>query len=197
MTPASRIVPLGEGEPTGQALDGQGTPTLEAKGALNEHQIAQITSSAHSGAIDQARIAYSKASNKKVKALAQMMLADHAQLETAERTLYVELGLSPEDSPLATELGVQSGRALFDLRDAGNGSADRVYVDEQLAWLQKLEVALDEELIPSAREPRLKQLLGTFKERVSVELEKAREAEEGLSGAPHTRGSAANSSPVR
>ena len=178
MTPAS----LYEARPASEhSLDGQGTPVESAR-QLSMHQIAMVTSSAHSAAIDQARVAYSKAANRKVKQLAQLMLADHAQLETAERNLYVDLDLSPEDSPLATDIGVQSSKALFDLRDAESGSVDRVYVDATIAWLEKIEGAIDEQLIPSAREPRLKELLGRFKERVSVELGKAREAEEELKG---------------
>lgn len=180
MTPASRYEPADRANP-GDPLDGRGAP-VEPAGQLSEHQIAAVTASAHSAAIDQARAAYSKATNKTVKALAQLMLADHAQLESAERSLYVDLGLSPADSALATDMGVRSSKALFDLRDATAASVDRIYVEATLSWLEQFEQALDEQLLPSARDPRVKEALGRFKERVSVELNKARDAENELTG---------------
>jgi putative membrane protein len=144
---------------------------------------------AHTAAIDQSRIAFAKANDPRVKEFAKKMLAEHGKAKQAEQAILVEARLSPEESPLSTELGVDAGRALFALREAGEGPIDRTYIDAQLSLHEKYLAALDEQLIPNARDSRLEQALRNTRQRVKAHLDEARELERTLEDDTGTEGS--------
>jgi putative membrane protein len=147
---------------------------------LNDAQIGMASDVAHTAAIDQSRIAYAKATDPRVKEVARKMLADHGKAKQEETAILVELGLSPEESPLSTEIGVSAGRTLFALRDAGERPIDRAYVEGQLALHERYLQALDEQLIPDARDSRLEEALRNARQRVKKHLDDARELERTL-----------------
>jgi predicted outer membrane protein len=165
-------------------------PGEREEAPLTDEQIVKASDAAHSAAIDQARIAYAKTKDERVKKLAQAMLADHGKAKQEETELAVELHLSPADSALSTEIGVDSGKTLFAFRDAGVGSVDRTYVAAQLAAQEKYLDALDHRLIPSARDSRLKQALVAFRSRVKAHLEQTREIQQAIDGETETKSSA-------
>jgi predicted outer membrane protein len=105
------------------------------------------------------------------------MLAEHSKAKQEEMAIVVDRKLSPEESPLSTELGVEAGRVLFSLREAGEGPIDRTYIDGQLALHERYLAALDEQLIPNARDSELEQALRNTRQRVKAHLDEVRELE--------------------
>lgn len=164
MVPASRV-------------DAPDEPSRARAVALNDAQIGMASDVAHTAAIDQSRIAFSKATDPRVKEFARRILADHGKAKQEETAILVELKLSPEESPLSTEIGVEAGRALFALREAGEGPIDRTYIEAQLALHEKYLEALDAQLIPNARDSRLEQALRNSRQRVKAHLDEVRELE--------------------
>lgn len=145
---------------------------------FSDGQIAMTSDAAHNAAIDAARVAYAKTENERVKAFAQMMLADHGKAKQEETALLVERRIAPEESELSTRIGVASGQTLFAMRETGSGPIDRTYIDSQLASHEDFLKMLDDRLIPNANDPELKRLLQSFRERVKVHIEEAREIKE-------------------
>jgi putative membrane protein len=156
---------------------------------LGDPQIGMASDVAHTAAIDQSRIAFSKANDPRVKEFARKMLAEHGKAKQQEQAVLVEARLSPEESPLSTEFGVDAGRALFAMREAGDGPIDRTYVDAQLSLHEKYLAALDEQLIPNARDPRLKETLRNTRQRVKAHLDEVRELERTIEEETDTKGS--------
>jgi putative membrane protein len=176
MVPASRV-------------EGPDEPSRNRTPALSDAQIGMVSDVAHTAAIDQSRIAFAKAKDPRVKEFAKKMLAEHGKAKQAEQAVLVEARLSPEASPLSTEFGVDAGRALFALREAGEGPIDRTYIDAQLSLHEKYLAALDEQLIPNARDSRLEQALRNTRQRVGAHLDEARELERSFANQTRPEGS--------
>jgi putative membrane protein len=148
--------------------------------ALRDAQIGMASDVAHTAAIDQSRIAFAKATDPRVKEFAKKMLAEHTKAKQEETAILVEARMSTEESPLSTEFGVDAGRALFALRDAGEGTLDRTYIEAQVSLHDRYLRALDEQLIPDARDSRLEEALRNARQRVKKHLDDARELERTL-----------------
>jgi putative membrane protein len=171
MVPASGVDPAPS---AGRSAERRGTE-------LSDQQIAMASDAFHTAALDQAKVVYPKTKDAAVKRFAQTLLADHARAKQDETDAYVELRLSPMESPLSTEIGVESGKVLFALRDASSpDEVDKLFVAAQLAAHQKFLDALDTELLPNAHEPRLRGMLETFRPRVELHLEMARGLKQAL-----------------
>ena len=157
--------------------------------ALNDAQVGMASDVAHTAAIDQSRIAFAKAKDPRVKEFAKKMLAEHGKAKQEEQAILLDLKMGPEESPLSTELGVDAGRALFDLREADEGSLDRTYVEGQLALHEKYLAALDEQLIPNAHDSRLEQALRNSRQRVKAHLAELRQIDRTLEDESGTKSS--------
>ena len=165
MVPASRVE---EPPSVGRSSEPPGT-------ALADQQIAMVSDAFHTATLDQAKIIYAKTQDAAVKRFAQTLLADHARAKQAETDTAVELRLSPVESPLSTQIGIESGKVLFALRQSSSpDELDKIFVRAQVASHQTFLHALDTELLPSAQEPRLKGMLEAFRPRVELHLEMAR-----------------------
>jgi putative membrane protein len=177
MAPASRVEAPNE-------------PSRVRAAPLTDGQVGMASDVAHTAAIDQSRIAFAKATDPRVKEFAKKMLAEHGKAKQEENAILVEARLSPEESPLSTEIGVDAGRALFALREEGSaGPIDRTYVEGQIALHEKYLAALDEQLIPNARDSRLEQALRNTRQRVKAHLDEVRALERTLESDSTTNGS--------
>jgi putative membrane protein len=171
MVPASRV----EGPPE------VGRSEERRDGVLTDQQIAMVSDAFHSAALDQAKLVYPKTKDAAVKRFAQTLLADHGRAKQEETDAFVELRLSPMESPLSSEIGVASGKVLFALRDASStDTLDKTFVAGQVDANQRFLDALDQKLLPNAGEPRLKDMLEAFRPRVELHLEMARGLEQAL-----------------
>jgi len=134
-----------------------------------------VSDAFHTAALDQARIVYPKTQDAAVKRFAQTLLADHARAKQEETETFVELRLSPTENPLSTEIGIESGKTLFALRETSSPDAlDKIFVAAQVAAHEKFLHALDTEMLPNAQEPRLRGVLEAFRPRAELHLEMAR-----------------------
>jgi len=157
-------------------------PAEQRNSALNDGQVAMASDVAHNMAIEQARIVYAKTKDPRVKEYAQIILADHARAQQRETAILLELRASPEESDLSTELGIDAGKTLYELRDSGTGPVDRTYMESQVPAQEKLLKVLDEKLVPNASNADLRRELEAFRARVKVHLERAREIKQALEG---------------
>lgn len=147
-------------EPAARDLE----PAAPVPPTLSDAEIARITEVVNSGEIQQAQVAKTKAKDKQVKQFADHMIKEHGKAKQAGAKLVKEEKLAPEESPIASEIEKEGASTLKTLRSAEAGSGfDNVYMDSQATAHQKVLNLLDERLIPSAQDPKLK-----------AELEKSR-----------------------
>ena len=128
---------------------------------LTDPQIAHIAYTA--GAIDiaAAKQAQSKASNKDVKAFADDMLRDHEAVNKQALDLVKKLNVTPEDNDTSKALSKQAADKLAELGKLSGAAYDKAYVANEVAYHKTVDSALETQLIPSASNAQLKDLLKT------------------------------------
>jgi putative membrane protein len=133
-----------------------------AQGAkLTDPQIAHIAYTAGVIDINAAKQAETKASNKEVKAFAKDMERDHEAVNKQALDLVKKLKVTPEDNDTSKALSKQAADKLAELGKLKGAAYDKAYIDNEVAYHKTVNTALETQLIPSASNPELKNLLQT------------------------------------
>jgi putative membrane protein len=133
--------------------------TAETK--LTDPQIAHIAYTAGEIDIKAAKQAETKASNKEVKQFAQDMVRDHEAVNKQALALVKKLNVTPEDNETSRALSKQAADKLADLGKLKGADFDKAYVANEVAYHKTVNNALEAQLIPSASNAELKNLLQT------------------------------------
>jgi putative membrane protein len=133
-----------------------------AQGAkLTDPQIAHIAYTAGVIDINAAKQADSKASSKEIKAFAKDMERDHEAVNKQALDLVKKLKVTPEDNDTSKALSKQAADKLAELGKLKGAAYDKAYIDNEVAYHKTVNTALETQLIPSASNPELKNLLQT------------------------------------
>lgn len=125
----------------------------------NDAQIAGIVVAANTVDIDAGKLAEKKTHNPDVKAFAKQMVTDHTGVNKQATALARKLHVTPEQSDTSKSLK-QGGKDNIDkLKDLNGEAFDKAYVDHEVTYHQAVIDAMDNTLIPSARNEELKQTL--------------------------------------
>ncbi|WP_407150235.1 DUF4142 domain-containing protein [Bradyrhizobium sp. ORS 86] len=143
------------------ALSLLGSAALAQTAKLTDPQIAHIAYTAGVIDIKAAKQAESKASNKEVKAFAKDMVRDHEAVNKQALDLVKKLKVTPEDNDTSKALSKQAADKLAELAKLKGAAYDKAYVDNEVAYHKTVNAALETQLIPSASNPELKNLLQT------------------------------------
>jgi putative membrane protein len=135
---------------------------MAAEGAKpTDPQIAHIAYTAGTIDINAAKQATSKASNKEVKAFAQDMIRDHEAVNKQALDLVKKLNVTPEDNDTSKALSKQASDRLSEFSKLNGAAYDKAYITNEVAYHKAVNTALETQLIPSASNPELKNLLQT------------------------------------
>jgi putative membrane protein len=157
-------------------------PATPAAKTLSDAEIAKIVEVVNSGEIQQAQVAKTKAKDKQVKQFADHMIKEHRKAKQEGAKIAKEEKLVTADSSIATEIEKEGASTLKTLRSAEAGSGfDSLYMDDQAAAHQKVLNLLDERLIPSAQDPKLKAELEKSRGMVERHLMEAEKIKASLS----------------
>jgi putative membrane protein len=124
-------------------------------------QIAHIAYIAGDIDIKAAKLAISKSKNKDVIAFANNMLADHQAVNDKALALVKKLNVTPEDNDTSKALVKQAAAEQDKLSKLSGAAFDKEYATNELAYHKTVNGALKDTLIPSAKNPELKDLLST------------------------------------
>lgn len=158
---------------------------LAAGGALaqtvpDDAQIAAIVVAANSVDIDAGKLAQARASNPEVKAFAQQMVSDHTGVNKQAVALVTRLKVTPQDSDLSNSLK-QGGKAnLARLHGLAGVQFDKAYVANEVSYHQAVIDALDQTLIPNARNAELRETLVKVRPAFVAHLEHAKRLQASL-----------------
>jgi putative membrane protein len=147
---------------------------------LTDPQIAAITDAANKGEIEQAKLAVRKAKDPQVKQYAQMMIDQHGAEQKKEQQLATTLSLQPETTQMSTQLQTDSQSAISSLTSQSGAEFDKAYIDLQVKEHKEVLDAIDNKLIPNAKNAQLKQALTDFRPKVQAHLQKAQEIQQKL-----------------
>jgi putative membrane protein len=84
---------------------------------------------------------------------------------------------------MSTQLKLEGETTMSELKSTAPKDFDREYMDAQVDAHQKVLSALDEKLIPSARDPELKTLLNEMRTTVESHLKDAKKIQGSLGAA--------------
>jgi putative membrane protein len=148
--------------------------------SINDAQIAAIVVTANQVDIDAGKLAASKGSTADVKAFGQQMVTDHTGVNKSATELVTKLKVTPE--PNATSKGLKEGgdRNLASLKALNGAAFDKAYVDHEVAYHQQVIDALDQTLIPGAKNAELKALLVKVRPAFVAHLEHAKHVQSQL-----------------
>jgi putative membrane protein len=156
-----------------------GTAAL-AQGGPNDAQIAGIVVTANTVDIDAGKLAEKKSNNKEVKAFAKQMVTDHTGVNKQATALVKKLKVKPEDSDTAKSLKKGGDDNLKKLKGLKGKDFDKAYIDNEVTYHQAVIDALDKTLIPSAKNPELKETLVKTRPAFVAHLEHAKMIQQSL-----------------
>jgi len=147
-------------------------------------QIAAIVVTANQVDIDAGKLAQSRAQSPKVKEFGQRMVTDHSGVNQSAVALVTRLKVTPEPSDTSKSLQKGGDDNLAALKKLSGAQFDQAYVDHEVTYHQAVLDALDQTLIPSARNAELKALLVKVRPAFVAHLEHAKQlqASVGKSG---------------
>jgi putative membrane protein len=124
-------------------------------------QIAHIAYTAGIIDIKAAELARKQSKNKEVRAFADDMLRDHKAVNQQARALVKKLNVTPEDNATSRALTQNAEAKLKQLRGLNGTAFDKAYAQNEVAFHQQVNDALQTTLIPGATNGELKNLLTT------------------------------------
>ena len=149
-------------------------PSSAARRVFSDAEIATVVAAANQGEIDAAVMAGSKASDAEVKGFAGHMSKAHEDAKRQLENVEKKAGLTPADSDVSSELKKQSTEESARLESLSGDEFDRAYMDAQVADHAALLKKLDQDLIPSAKNPELAALVRKLRPVVAGHLSKAK-----------------------
>ena len=151
-----------------------GTTAYAQSGAPNDAQIAGIVVSANSVDINAGKLAEKKSHNKQVKAFAKEMVTDHTGVNKQATALVKKLKVTPEDSDTSKSLKEGGDANITKLKSLKGKDFDKAYVDNEVTYHQAVIDALDNTLIPNAKNSELKDMLVKVRPAFVAHLEHAK-----------------------
>jgi putative membrane protein len=128
---------------------------------LTDPQIAHIAYTAGQIDIQAAELALKQSQNKEVKAFANDMVRDHKAVNEKALALVKKLNVKPEDNDTSRSLMQQAEAKKKELMALKGAAFDKAYAQNEVAYHQQVNGALQNTLIPNASNGELKDLLST------------------------------------
>ncbi|HWJ38709.1 MAG TPA: DUF4142 domain-containing protein [Sphingomicrobium sp.] len=132
-----------------------------AADAPTDPQIAHIAYTAGTIDIAAGKQALAKSHNKAVRDFAQEMVRDHKAVNDKALALVKKLHVTPADNPTSQALTKGASVEAAKLAKMSGAAFDREYINNEVAYHKTVNGALQNTLIPSARNGELKSLLET------------------------------------
>jgi putative membrane protein len=140
----------------------------------DDAEIAHIVVTSNQVDIEAGELAKSKTSNKEVKEFAQRMMIDHGASNKSASELAKKLSLTPKDNATSQSLA-QRGEANKAALSKLTGTAfDRTYIDHEVAYHQQVLDAIDQVLLPNAKNAELKALITSVRPVIASHLQQAK-----------------------
>ena len=127
--------------------------------APTDPQIVRIVETADDIDINYAKLALSKATDKRVRDFAQQMITDHSAVQKSVIELAAKLNVTPADNETSNALKTQAEQTTQKLRGLKGNKFERAYVDNEVAYHEAVINAVKTVLIPSAQNAQLKSAL--------------------------------------
>lgn len=157
-----------------------------ATSQLSDGQILGILATVDAGEIEQARFAFSKANDPRVKDFAEHMIQQHTDSTQKINALASQNGLTPTASNNSTTLQTKGQKILEGLKSSADASFDATYMQAQIQQHQEVLDMLHAQLLPASRSDAVSAHLKSAHTMVQAHLNEARRIEPLLDVAART-----------
>jgi putative membrane protein len=151
---------------------------------MDDAQIVDVLLAANHAEIEEAQLVLSKTQNPEVRAFAQMMLDEHTRMRDDTRALAQRLNLTPDETATSLQLRAESEQSLALLRAQEGTAFDQAYMASQVVEHEQLLDQIGGALIPSARNPELKQFIATAAPKIEQHWKHAKQLQSALGSPP-------------
>jgi putative membrane protein len=162
------------------AQSAQSARPQNAQRLLTDPEIVAFTNEAHYAELAMAEVAKRKATDRDVKEYAAMMLTQHRDAQTHEKSVTQKAKLAPAESAASAQLASERQASLDSFKNQSGKAFDRAYIDAQVSSHQRLLDAIDNKLLPSASSSELKTVLTQLRTQVAMHLSRAQEIKQKL-----------------
>ncbi len=155
---------------------------LPATPAMADADILQVFYTANTADSAVSALARTKAKSAGVKEFARTMVSDDANLNKDAQNLAQSASITgmPNDKSMAWQS--DADQTLSSLKGQSGSDFDNTYLGHEVQSLQKQLDELDQNLIPSAANADLKQLLQNSRATISAHLDRARQLQQTVGG---------------
>jgi putative membrane protein len=133
----------------------------QGTGKPTDPQIADIAYTAGQIDIEQAIEALKKSHTKAVRSYAEGMIRDHLAVNNKVLALLDKLKVEPEDNDTSKSMYREARLKRDELSKLSGTAFDKAYAENEVAYHEAVNGALESTLIPSAQNGQLKSLLET------------------------------------
>jgi putative membrane protein len=155
-------------------------------GAPTDPEIVGAVEAANQIDINYANLAKSKAKDKQVKDFAQQMITDHSAVQESMRDLAAKLNMFPVDSQTSNSLKKQAQQTMLKLHRLKGKEFDKAYIDNEVAYHQRVINAIKTVLIPNAQNAELKKALQGAEPLFEGHLQHAQRVQSAIEGGRKT-----------
>jgi len=135
--------------------------TAMAQGKPTDPQIADIAYTAGQIDIEQAIDALKRTHTKAVRSFAEEMVRDHLAVNNKVLTLCDKLKVTPEANDTSKTMYREAALKRSELSGLSGAAFDKAYDENEVAYHEAVNGALESTLIPAAQNGELKSLLQT------------------------------------
>jgi putative membrane protein len=140
---------------------GAATAMAQTTGKPTDPQIADIAYTAGQIDIEQAIDALKMTNTKAVRSFAEEMIRDHLAVNNKVLVLCDKLKVTPEGNDTSKTMYREARLKREELRALSGTAFDKAYADNEVAYHEAVNGALESTLIPAAQNAQLKSLLET------------------------------------
>jgi putative membrane protein len=167
---ATAAAPAAPAAPSAAAPAGRAPATARPSVTWTDAGIAAMVLALNYTDISYARLAPARAERQDVKQFAERMLTDHTSVNLLVTQLLQKLDVVPEDNVASLDMRDESSATRDILRELNGRAFDSTYIASEVRYHRKFLTALDQELIPFARNGELKALLSNVRPAVAGHL---------------------------
>ena len=137
----------------------------------------------HMVEVDHGNLAQKKASDPRVKAFAEKVVADHKQRMAKDDQLMSGLGIQARDTQASAQIKSAAAQQTDRLDSLSGAAFDDAYLDEQITYYRMVIDTFDRDLIPNAQDPEIKRVLQEARVRANGHLQEAQDLRSSIAGA--------------
>jgi len=129
----------------------------------------------HLAEVGHGTTAMARASDPRVRAYAEKVVNDHKARMRKDDKLMQSLGISPRDSAVSEHIKSAADAQRSRLDALSGPEFDRAYLDDQISYYRTALDTFDKELLPAARDPKVRQQILDARSKANDHLREAQD----------------------